>query len=438
MIGGLVMQESNIETGLEKTGVIKLSFIQTLRSFGPGIIVVLTALGAGDLVDSSVAGSHYGYDLMWVLALATLVRFVIVNIMARFDLCNTERITLFEGYSRLHKVYPYFFMIFSLLLGNLVTAVMVKGTGEALTNLFNFGNPLMWSVIAVASSFFVTGKSVYNKLENVMKALLAIMTLSFFGLAIYAGPDVVGIAKGTIGFGMPEGTGIFGTLMLAMSLVGAVAGSLTNFLYPHFIRDKGWTTPAHKRMQRNDLLFGMVMLILINLSIWIVGAEILRPNNIEVKELSDISKALGIYIGSFGPVIFYLGVFGVLYSTILGTSVGFSKIAVENLHIIKKERAEKYGKVLTEDPIYSKFALFLLISSLVWTLPGMPGFVVLTIVANMFNAVALPSIAIGLLILSNRKKLLGKHTNNLFENLLLIATTGLAIYGAIKIVIGLF
>jgi Mn2+/Fe2+ NRAMP family transporter len=432
------MQGNSIETGLGKFEKKKFSLKQTLRSFGPGIIVVLTALGAGDLVDSSVSGSHYGYDLMWVLALATLVRFVIVNIMARFDLCNTEGLTLFEGYSKLFKAYPYFFLIFSLVLGNLLTAVMVKGTGEALNHLFGFGNSFIWSIVAVASSFFTAGKNVYNKLERIMKVLLCILTVSFIGLAVFAGPDIGGILKGTIGFGMPKGTGIFGTLMLTMSLVGAVAGSLTNFLYPHFIRDKGWTTPEHKRMQRNDLLFGIIMLIIINLAIWIVGAEILRPNGIEVKDLTDISKALGLYIGPLGPSVFYIGVFGVLYSTIIGTTVGFSKIAVENLHIIKKERAEKYGKVLTEDPIYQKFATLLLITSLIWIFPGMPGFVVLTLIANMFNTIALPSIAIGLLILSNKKKLLGKYTNNIFENILLVATTGLAIYGAIKIAIGIF
>ena len=46
------------------------SFTEYLRSFGPGIVIVLTWLGAGDIVDMGVAGANYGYSLMWVLVAA--------------------------------------------------------------------------------------------------------------------------------------------------------------------------------------------------------------------------------------------------------------------------------------------------------------------------------------------------------------------------------
>ena len=97
----------------EKVEYKKLTLAEHIKALGPGIVFVLTAMGAGDIVDSSVSGSHYGYALMWVLAVAILVRFVIVNIMARFDMCNTEGITLLQGYGRLHKAFPWFFIIFS-------------------------------------------------------------------------------------------------------------------------------------------------------------------------------------------------------------------------------------------------------------------------------------------------------------------------------------
>jgi Mn2+/Fe2+ NRAMP family transporter len=54
---------------------IPKNFWEYVRSFGPGIIVVLTWLGAGDLVDSAMAGAHYGYALMWGLALALIIRY---------------------------------------------------------------------------------------------------------------------------------------------------------------------------------------------------------------------------------------------------------------------------------------------------------------------------------------------------------------------------
>lgn len=73
------------------------TFGEYLRSFGPGIVVVLTWLGAGDVVDMAVAGSSYGYSLMWVLVVAVLMRFVFVSAIARYQLCGSRRAPVSSG-----------------------------------------------------------------------------------------------------------------------------------------------------------------------------------------------------------------------------------------------------------------------------------------------------------------------------------------------------
>ncbi|PKC50895.1 hypothetical protein RhiirA1_405815, partial [Rhizophagus irregularis] len=128
-------------------------------------------MGAGDLITASVSGANYGYNLMWLLVLSLLIRFVICNIMGRFQIYNNE--------------------------GHLIVAQMIKGSGIALNWMFGFGSDFIWSVIVVLVSLLIMGRNVYKKLEWVMKGLLAILTVSFIGLAVYSKPDVVGILKGT-------------------------------------------------------------------------------------------------------------------------------------------------------------------------------------------------------------------------------------------------
>ena len=70
------------------TSVAEPRLKKLAKLLGPGIIAVLSWLGAGDLITSSVAGASYGYAMMWVLAISLLLRFLIVNIIARFQLCN--------------------------------------------------------------------------------------------------------------------------------------------------------------------------------------------------------------------------------------------------------------------------------------------------------------------------------------------------------------
>ena len=66
---------------------------------------------------------------------------------------------------------------------------------------------------------------------------------------------------------------------------------------------------------RNDLLFAVFVAIVINLAIWIVGAEILQPNGIEVKTLGDLGKALELLFGPIGWYIFFVGVFATLFAS---------------------------------------------------------------------------------------------------------------------------
>ncbi|RZA26047.1 MAG: Mn2+/Fe2+ transporter, partial [Proteobacteria bacterium] len=100
---------------------------------------------------------------------------------------------------------------------------------------------------------------------------------------------------------------------------------------------------------------------------------------------------------------------------------------------IRPERREKYGKEFHHDPMHKWFMLFILVTPLVWSLPGMPDFVTLTIGVNALNIIGLPVISLGLLIMSNQKKLLGKYCNNWFENIALGFATILAVWVAFQL-----
>ncbi|WP_017976527.1 Nramp family divalent metal transporter [Actinopolyspora halophila] len=414
------------------------AFMGRIRKFGPGIVAVLSMMGAGDLVTASVSGSSYGYNLMWLLALSLVVRFVIVNLMGRYQVLNLKGNTIVEGYSDVSKYYPWFIGIAILVSGHFFNAYMITGAGEALSWVFNIGHPFLWSCAVVLFSLFVIGHNVYNTIENLLKVLLTLMTIAFLGLAIYSVPDLGGIARGTVGFGIPRNTGAFGVFAVALSLIGAVAGSMANFLYPYFVKEKDWKGVRYKKTQRNDIMFGICAAIVINLAVWVVGAEILSPNNIEVSSLEDISKALSLHLGNFGAIVFYLGAFGILYSSVIGYANGFPKIIVDCLHMIRPERREKFGQKFDDDPWFKWFSLFILVSPVVWSIPGMPGFVEMAIFVTGMQAVVVPITAIGLMILVNKSSHLGEHKASVTENIVLILTTALAIWVSIEAVVGWF
>ncbi|MFF5864106.1 Nramp family divalent metal transporter [Pseudomonas sp. NPDC012596] len=410
-----------------------------IKLLGPGIIAVLSWLGAGDLITSSVAGANYGYAMMWVLAVSLLLRYLIVNIIARFQLCNNQGMTILQGYAQLHPVFAWFMLAYALLMGHLMNAYMIKGAGEALAMLLRIDYPLLCSMAVVLAVWMLVGRNIYAMIEGVMKVLLAVMTLAFLALALMSGPDVAGIVKGTIGFSIPADEGVHGALLVAVSVIGAVAGSVANFVHPYVMRQKGWVGPQHKRIQRNDLLFAVFVGIVINLAIWIVGAEILRPNGIEVKTLGDLGKALEMFFGPIGWYIFFVGVFATLFASISGKTTAFPMLITDAFQHVRPERRERYGKEFHKDPMHKWFMLFILVTPLIWSIPGMPDFVTLTIGVSALNIIGLPVISLGLLIMSNQKSLLSKeYRNNLFENIALAFATGLALWVAFQLGVDLF
>lgn len=138
------------------------------KLLGPGIIAVLSWLGAGDLITSSVAGASYGYAMMWVLAISLLLRFLIVNIIARFQLCNNQGMTILQGYAQLHPLFAWFMLGYALLMGHLINAYMIKGAGEALAMLLHINQPLLCSVAVVIAVWLLVGRNIYTDRKSVV------------------------------------------------------------------------------------------------------------------------------------------------------------------------------------------------------------------------------------------------------------------------------
>jgi Mn2+/Fe2+ NRAMP family transporter len=229
----------------QETPPIPTSLWGYIKSFGPGLVVVLTWLGAGDLVNAAAAGSNYGYALMWALAISLLFRFFIVNVIARYHLCNQHGETVIAAFKRIHPIVPILLGIAVFCFGHIYSSYMIKGIGEATNHLlFGFGSSWMWSLFWVAVIAFLVFSGRFDRVQKVFYVTLALLTVSLVGIAIYSGPDAIGILKGTFMFQIPRDQGSFSALLVVVALIGAVAGSVANLLYPYFMQQKGWSGPS--------------------------------------------------------------------------------------------------------------------------------------------------------------------------------------------------
>ena len=71
---------------------------RSFRIIGPGLVLAATGVGAGDLVAASVSGARYGFAIAWAAAVGALLKFVLTEGVARWQLATGT--TLLEGWAR--------------------------------------------------------------------------------------------------------------------------------------------------------------------------------------------------------------------------------------------------------------------------------------------------------------------------------------------------
>lgn len=413
------------------------SFWEYLRSFGPGIIIVLTWLGAGDVVDMGVAGANYGYALMWVLVAAVLLRFLFVSLIARYQLCNQHGEGVLDGLARLHRWYAPILFGAAIVMGHVYESYMTVGAGEVLRNLFRMGQTWQWALLCNGVALLLIFRPSYQRLETTFKVFLAVLAVSFVGSALWVGCDVAGLAQGLYRWQLPEQRGHFNPLLVTVAMIGAVGGSLMNLAYPYFLEAKGWRGPQYRRVQFYDFLLAVLVMIVLNLAVWTLGAELLFPDK-QIKALDDLPRLLSTVLGEGGRVLFYLGIFAAVYTSVLGHATG---LAFMGSHAWLRWQAGT-GPIKTDyrqHPLYRWLAVWCLISPLIWTLPGMPDFVTLTLIANSAQVVLLPLLAGGLWWITASARYIGAdYRNRWWENLVMAVLFALALYGAVNSVLSIF
>jgi Mn2+/Fe2+ NRAMP family transporter len=407
------------------------SFLEYVRSFGPGIVIVLTWLGAGDVVDMATAGANYGYSLLWVFVIAILFRFLFVSLIVRYHLCNQHGEGVLDGLARLHPLYAPVLFFAALVMGHVYGSYMTRGVGEVSRAVFGVGAIWQWAILWNGLAYYLVFRPTFRKLELIFFFFLAVLSVSFVGSAVWVGFDPAEVARGLVRAEIPGQHGAYDPMQVALAMIGAVGGSLMNLVYPYFLDAKGWRGPQYRRVQLYDFMLGVLAMLVLNLSIWVLGAELLYPDR-HIEHLEDLPNLLSTVLGNSGRLLFYAGIFSAIYTSIIGHAAGLGRLGT---HAWLRWRAGA-GPVSSDfrhHACYRWIAFSCLVTPLVWTLPGMPGFVALTLAANSAQVILLPLLAGGLWWITASARLIGRqHRNRWWENIVMSALFVLATYFAFR------
>lgn len=415
-----------------------------IKGLGPGLLVSMAWMGAGDLIDSAVSGANYGYSLMWALALALISRYFFTSAIAKYGLCNSVGDeTVIAGFGSLWSKLPVIVGSLALLSGFILQTYMAVAVGSALHQIFlGFGGdtwgPFLWTLLVVAMAWLVlTRPKAYSLLEIIARIKVAILVVTFLYAAIASRPDPGEIVRG-LAFSNPPNTGAFATLLVAAAIIGVVGGSAGNLMYPEFIRDKGWRGPGFLRMQRLDLLSGVIAVVVVNLSIWIVAAEVLRPEGRQISSLEDFSVMMTLALGPVGPWLLWIGLAMAAFCSLTSYARGFTKIFFSGLRGSFPGLKQDRPHVEKTKPFQIIQIGFMICVPALFALPVFPDVVALTVAGGATAGIMAPVIIVGTLILTNdKRRMLPGYTNKWWENIILITVGCIGLWAAYGLITGL-
>jgi Mn2+/Fe2+ NRAMP family transporter len=418
------------------------SFMEYVRALGPGILVAMAWLSAGDLVSASVSGSTYGYALMWALVVSLFARYFFVSAIGKYVLCNSQGDpSILAGFARLWRGLPALVGVIAFILGFTYQTYAIKGAATALYHLLGEVGNQGWTIfifavllVGLVTFMLLTGQQ-YKRLEILGQISVAILILTFFVAVAIHGFDPIALLSG-LAFRLPADTGGFGAVLIVAAIIGAVGGSAANLLYPYFMQDKGWDRPAYRKLQIIDLLTGIIAMIFINLAVWIVAAEVLAGGGgIAIEQPEDLATMMGRGVGLIGPLLLWIGLFFITFDTFPVFAFGFTKVLLDGLQRTFPRQVQTYENP-ENHPAFNWIQIgALLILPLIFSLPMAPSFIALTIAGNALGAVTGPIIIVGVIILTTSKKfMLPEYVNKWWETVALLIIGGIGLWATYGIV----
>ena len=249
------------------------------RLIGPGLVVAATGVGAADLVATLVAGSKYGYLLLWCAVVGCVMKIVLVEGAGRYSLATGR--TIFEGWRSLGIWTTWYFAPYIVVWGFVYGAAAMAGTGLALYALFEGISVTWWGIFSGLIGLALVWSGRYGLFEKVLVALVGLMFVTMVGAAAVTLPNLPDLLNGLVPR-IPDGG-----LINVLALAGGVGGTITLAAYGYWLREKGWITPRHMRVMRIDNRVAYIVTGVFVVSTLIVGAELLYSADIAVSTGDD-------------------------------------------------------------------------------------------------------------------------------------------------------
>ncbi|WP_328726069.1 Nramp family divalent metal transporter [Streptomyces sp. NBC_00259] len=291
------------------------------RHIGPGIVVAATGVGAGDLVATLIAGSKFGYTLLWAAVIGCLVKISLAEAAGRWHLATGR--TLFDGWRSLGSWTTVYFAGYVVVWGFVYGAAAMSSSALPLGALFPDVMDLkLWAVACGLVGLVFVWFNRYAVFEKVMTVLVGVMFVVTVYLAVRVTPHLGDAFAGLVPV-LPDGS-----LIYTLGLIGGVGGTITLAAYGYWVNAKGWKDAGWMKVMRLDNRVAYLTTGIFVVAMLFVGAELLHSSGVALakgdKGLLDLGTVLEDRYGATTAKVFLIGFFATSFTSLIGVWHGVS------------------------------------------------------------------------------------------------------------------
>ena len=390
------------------------SIKQMLDRMGPAWIISSVACGPGTLASVSIAGSLFGYQMVWGVILSALFAGVAQVLAARLALLSGRGLITLVDQS-FGSVWGWIVMVDAVLATWLASSVLMK-TVVDITGLATGWPTPAWVIVYLIFSVLLVVRGGYSGVERFCQILVVTILLCFGITLLRIGPDWLGVIQGIV-------PSIPGDLQDAAVVAGVLGGAVhitIIAMHTYTVHSKRWDrTDLPLAMQ--DILTSVVIGFgLYSTIIYLVAATVLHPRGLEIRNALDLAQTLEPFLGRYAHGAMILGLWGAAISTLTPTFLAAGYFVADKLGWPLEVRDHRFQGVVV---------LGCLISCIGPFLGG--NFVTLLVIMLALGLCGTPLVLMLLLALLNRGDVVGVFRAPLWLNVAggvtLVVTTVIAL-----------
>jgi Mn2+/Fe2+ NRAMP family transporter len=394
------MSNTKTTSGSSRTG--RRKWLSILSVMGPAFIVGAWQFGPGNLLSALQAGTGYGYTLIWVIAVSTVLMLAFTDMSVRIALRSSASLisTIKDVLGKPVGTIAGFGVFGITLMFSVGNAV---GSGLGLSLVFG-GSPSVWTLVCtVVVAGVVFARRYYSVFERAMVAIVAIMAAGFLASAVMTGPDWAAAGDGFVP-AVPSGVGL-----LLVALVGTNFSINAAFYTGYAVRERKLTRDQYGMITVGDTIPGIVAPGLMTILVIIVAAAATSHTGTKAASLAQLAGVLEPLAGTVGSKIFALGFFAAAFSSMVANATAGGTLLSDGLG---------WGNSLDNRRVKWLILAVLAFGLAVTLIAGGKSPVELLILAQALTVVFAPVLGVLLFVLSNNRHLMGELGNRPWQNIL--------------------